>query len=87
MYLVHFPGRRFQVRNRDHRTLNIAVHRPYLCQLHHHHCSLDKFSLCPSASDILWSPTESSGNALLWRVPTEDFAGFKSNSTSALEAR
>jgi hypothetical protein len=61
MYLVRLPGRRCQ----DHRTLNIAVHRPYLCQLHHrHHC-------VPS----LWSPTESSGNALLWRVPTGDFAG------------
>ena len=53
MCLVRLPGRRRQVRNHGHRTLNIAVHHPYLCQLHHHRCSLDKFSLCPSASDIL----------------------------------
>jgi hypothetical protein len=55
--LGRLPGRRRQVRNHGHRTSDIAVHRPYLCQLHHHHCSLDKSSLCPSASDIHWCPT------------------------------
>jgi len=47
MCLVLFHGRRHQVRNHGRRTLDIDVHRPYLYQLHHHHCSLDKFSCVP----------------------------------------
>ena len=43
LLLLH-AGRRRQVRNHDHRTLGIAVHRPCLFQRHHHRCSLDRFS-------------------------------------------
>jgi hypothetical protein len=47
MCLVRLPGRRCQARNHSHRTLDTAVHRPCPYQLHHHHCSLDKFSFVP----------------------------------------
>jgi hypothetical protein len=43
--LLLLPGRRrHQVRNHDHRTLGIAVHRSCLFRRHHHRCSLDSFS-------------------------------------------
>jgi hypothetical protein len=45
MFLLFLHGRRrYQVQNQGHRTSGIDVHRPYLCQRHHRHCSLDKFS-------------------------------------------
>jgi hypothetical protein len=45
MFLLFLHGRRrHQVQNQGHRTSGIDVHRPYLCQRHHRHCSLDKFS-------------------------------------------
>ena len=43
MFLLLLDGRRHQLQNRGHRTSGIDVHRPYLCQRHHRHCSLDKF--------------------------------------------
>ena len=52
MFLLFLHGRRrYQVQNQVHRTSGIDVHRPYLCQRHHRHCSLDKFSfVCTSKS-------------------------------------
>src|SRR6478735_1834936 len=50
LLLLH-DRRRHQVQNQGHRTSGIDVHRPYLCQRHHRHCSLDKFScVCASKS-------------------------------------
>ena len=43
LLLLH-DRRRYQVQNQGHRTSGIDVHRPYLCQRHHRHCSLDMFS-------------------------------------------
>ena len=43
LLLLHYR-RRHQVQNQGHRTSGIDVHRPYLCQRDHRHCSLDKFS-------------------------------------------
>ena len=45
MFLLLLHDRRHhQVQNQGHRTSGIDVHRPYLCQRHHRHCSLDMFS-------------------------------------------
>ena len=40
--------RRHQVQNQGHCTSGIDLHRPYLCQRQHRHCSLDMFSVCAS---------------------------------------
>jgi len=45
MFLLFLHGRRpYQVQNQGLRTSGIDVHRPNLCQRHHRHCNLDKFS-------------------------------------------
>ena len=52
LLLLH-DRRRHQVQNQGHRTSGIDVYRPYLCQRHHRHCSLDKFScVCASKSSL-----------------------------------
>ena len=44
LFLLLLPGhRRHQVRNRGHRTLGIAAHRPCLFRQHHHRGSLAVF--------------------------------------------
>jgi len=46
LLLLHArPG--YQVQNRCRRTLDIAVHRPYLFQLRLRRCNLNKLSYSP----------------------------------------
>src|SRR6516164_1300137 len=42
LLLVHSLCRH-HAQNQAHRRSDIGVRRPYLCQRHHRHCSLDKF--------------------------------------------